>query len=58
MKKFILAAAAVALMSGTAFAGNIGVSMANSDTFLTVLRKGVESAAAAAIVTSSKLHRC
>ncbi len=48
MKKFILAAAAVALMSGTAFAGNIGVSMANSDTFLTVLRKGIESAAAAA----------
>ncbi len=48
MKKFILAAAAVALMSGTAFAGNIGVSMANSDTFLTVLRKGVETAAAAA----------
>ncbi len=48
MKKFILAAAAVALMSGTAFAGNIGVSMANSDTFLTVLRKGIETAAAAA----------
>ena len=48
MKKFILAAATVALMSGTAFAGNIGVSMANSDTFLTVLRKGIESAAAAA----------
>ncbi len=46
MKKFILAAAAVALMSGTAFAGNIGVSMANSDTFLTVLRKGIEKAAA------------
>jgi inositol transport system substrate-binding protein len=48
MKKFLLAAAAAALMSGTAFAGNIGVSMANSDTFLTVLRKGIESAAAAA----------
>ena len=48
MKKFILAAAAVALMSGTAFAGNIGVSMANSDTFLTVLRKGIETVAAAA----------
>ena len=46
MKKFILAAAAVALMSGTAFAGNIGVSMANSDTFLTVLRKGIEKAGA------------
>ena len=46
MKKFILAAAAVTLMSGTAFAGNIGVSMANSDTFLTVLRKGIEKAAA------------
>jgi ABC-type sugar transport system substrate-binding protein len=48
MKKFILAAAMTALMSGSAFAGNIGVSMANSDTFLTVLRKGIESAAAAA----------
>ena len=48
MKKFILAAAAVALMSGTAFAGNIGVSMANSDTFLTVLRKGIEASAKAA----------
>ena len=46
MKKFILAAAAVALMSGTAFAGNIGVSMASSDTFLTVLRKGIEKAGA------------
>ncbi len=48
MKKFLLAAAMTALMSGTAFAGNIGVSMANSDTFLTVLRKGIENAAAAA----------
>ncbi len=48
MKKFLIAAAAAALMSGTAFAGNIGVSMANSDTFLTVLRKGIESAAGAA----------
>lgn len=48
MKKFLLAAAMATLMSGTAFAGNIGVSMANSDTFLTVLRKGIESAAAAA----------
>ncbi len=48
MKKFLIAAAAAALMSGTAFAGNIGVSMANSDTFLTVLRKGIETAAGAA----------
>ncbi len=46
MKKFIFAAAMTALMSTTAFAGNIGVSMANSDTFLTVLRKGIEKAAA------------
>lgn len=45
MKKFIFAAAMAALMSSTAFAGNIGVSMANSDTFLTVLRKGIEKAA-------------
>jgi inositol transport system substrate-binding protein len=48
MKKFLLAAAAAALMSGTAFAGNIGVSMANTDTFLTVLQKGIEASAAAA----------
>jgi ABC-type sugar transport system substrate-binding protein len=48
MKKFLIAAAMTALMSGSAFAGNIGVSMANSDTFLTVLRKGIESAAGAA----------
>ena len=33
-----------ALMTGSAFAGDIGVSMANSDTFLTVLRKGIEKA--------------
>ncbi len=46
MKKFLLAAAMTTLMAGTAFAGNIGVSMANSDTFLTVLRKGIEKAAA------------
>ncbi len=46
MKKFIIAAAMVGLMSGSAFAGNIGVSMANSDTFLTVLRKGIEKAGA------------
>jgi len=45
MKKFLLAAAMATLMSGTAFAGTIGVSMANSDTFLTVLRKGIEKAA-------------
>jgi ABC-type sugar transport system substrate-binding protein len=48
MKKFILAAATLALMSSASFAGNIGVSMANSDTFLTVLRKGIEAAAGAA----------
>jgi inositol transport system substrate-binding protein len=48
MKKFILAAAMATLMSTSAFAGNIGVSMANSDTFLTVLRKGIEASAAAA----------
>lgn len=46
MKKFILAAAVLGLMSTTSFAGNIGVSMANSDTFLTVLRKGIEKAGA------------
>jgi ABC-type sugar transport system substrate-binding protein len=46
MKKLILAAAALSLMSSVSFAGNIGVSMANSDTFLTVLRKGIEKAGA------------
>ena len=46
MKKFIFAAAMTTLMSSTALAGNIGVSMANSDTFLTVLRKGIEKAGA------------
>lgn len=45
MKKFLLGAIASALMTGTAAAGDIGVSMANSDTFLTVLRKGIEKAA-------------
>ena len=45
MKKLILALAASAVMAGSAFAGDIGVSMANSDTFLTVLRKGIEKAA-------------
>jgi len=46
MKKFILGAALSALMTGAAFAGDIGVSMANSDTFLTILRKGIEKSAA------------
>ncbi len=46
MKKFILAAATLALMSSASFAGNIGVTMANTDTFLTVLQKGIEKAAA------------
>lgn len=42
MKKFILAAAMTALMSGTALASNIGVSMALfDDNFLTVLRNGM-----------------
>lgn len=43
MKKVILGAAFSALMATSAFAGNIGVSMANSDTFLTVLRNGIEA---------------
>lgn len=46
MKKYLLGAALTVLMAGTAFAGDIGVSMANSDTFLTVLRKGIEKSAA------------
>jgi inositol transport system substrate-binding protein len=42
MKKFVLAAAMSALMSGTALAANIGVSMALfDDNFLTVLRNGM-----------------
>jgi inositol transport system substrate-binding protein len=46
MKKILLALAASAVMAGSAYAGDIGVSMANSDTFLTVLRKGIEKSAA------------
>ena len=45
MKKFLLGAALATLMASAAHAGTIGVSMANSDTFLTVLRKGIEKAA-------------
>jgi len=46
MKKLLLGAAISALVTTSAFAGDIGVSMANSDTFLTVLRKGIEKSAA------------
>ncbi len=46
MKKIFLAAVMATMMSTSAFAGTIGVSMANSDTFLTVLRKGIEKSAA------------
>jgi ribose transport system substrate-binding protein/inositol transport system substrate-binding protein len=46
MTKILLGAAFAALMTSAAFAGDIGVSMANSDTFLTVLRKGIEKSAA------------
>lgn len=46
MKKLTLGVVTALLMSSSAFAGDIGVSMANSDTFLTVLRKGIEKAAA------------
>lgn len=46
MKKILLALAASAVMAGSAYAGDIGVTMANSDTFLTVLRKGIEKSAA------------
>jgi ABC-type sugar transport system substrate-binding protein len=45
MKKLIAGTALAMLMAVPAFAGDIGVSMANSDTFLTVLRKGIEKAA-------------
>ena len=44
MKKFVFAAAMMALMSSTAFAANVGVSMALfDDNFLTVLRNGIEA---------------
>ena len=43
MKKLMLAAAAVMALSTPAFAAKVGVSMANSDTFLTVLRNGIEA---------------
>jgi len=46
MKKLLLGTAIALLTSVSAYAGDIGVSMANSDTFLTVLRKGIEKAAA------------
>jgi ABC-type sugar transport system substrate-binding protein len=45
MKKILAGALLSVLMSSAAFAGDIGVSMANSDTFLTVLRKGIEKSA-------------
>ncbi|MCZ8158699.1 MAG: sugar ABC transporter substrate-binding protein [Rhizobiaceae bacterium] len=45
MKKLVVGALLGVLMASSAMAGNIGVSMANSDTFLTVLRKGIEKAA-------------
>jgi len=41
MKKTLLAASFVALMTGSSMAGTIGVTMANSDTFLSVLRNGI-----------------
>ncbi len=43
MKKLLLAAAMTAVMASPALAANIGVTMANSDTFLTVLRNGIET---------------
>jgi ribose transport system substrate-binding protein/inositol transport system substrate-binding protein len=43
MNKYLLGVAMAALMSTSALAGNIGVTMANSDTFLTVLRNGIEA---------------
>lgn len=46
MKKLLLGTAIALLTAASAHAGDIGVSMANSDTFLTVLRKGIEKAAA------------
>lgn len=45
MKKILAGAMLGLLMASSAYAGNIGVSMANSDTFLTVLRKGIEKSA-------------
>lgn len=45
MKKLVAGALLGMLMASSAMAGDIGVSMANSDTFLTVLRKGIEKAA-------------
>src|SRR6187399_1367038 len=41
MKKTLLAASCVALMTGTSMAGTIGLTMANSDTFLSVLRNDI-----------------
>jgi ABC-type sugar transport system substrate-binding protein len=43
VKKTILVAFAAMLMSSSAWAVNVGVTMANSDTFLSVLRNGIIS---------------
>ena len=43
MKRTLLALVASTMMGSSAFAGDIGVTMANSDTFLTVLRNGIEA---------------
>jgi ribose transport system substrate-binding protein/inositol transport system substrate-binding protein len=45
VKQYVIATAIGLLMSGAAQAGTIGVTMANSDTFLTVLRNAIVSAA-------------
>lgn len=46
MKRLVTGLVLGLLLSSAAYAGDIGISMANSDTFLTVLRKGMEKAAA------------
>jgi inositol transport system substrate-binding protein len=47
MKKTLVAALAVTLMSGSAMAATVGVSMSELDNFLTVLRNGIADYAAA-----------
>jgi ribose transport system substrate-binding protein/inositol transport system substrate-binding protein len=53
MKKLVLAASFAALMTGSAMAETVGVTMSNSDTFLSVLRNAIIKYAAEKNVTLS-----
>jgi len=53
MKRLLLACAATAALTTGAWAETVGVTMANSDTFLSVLRNGIISYAKEKGVTLS-----